>query len=87
MATVVSQHGRHLGRHLGFFKNFIFSKIAANFLENNRKHVFTASSRNIVKNRVEKKTGKFCQKVTVNVVYLILIIISLIFAFDFSAPF
>ena len=31
------------------------SKTAADFLEINRKHVFTASNRNIIKNRVEKK--------------------------------
>ena len=35
-------------RHLGFFKNFIFSKTAANFLEISRKYVFTASNRNKV---------------------------------------
>ena len=39
MATVVSQHVRHLGYHLKFFKTIIFSKIAANFLEFKRKHV------------------------------------------------
>ena len=33
MATVGSQHVRHLGRHLGFFKKVIFSKKTANFLE------------------------------------------------------
>ena len=33
MATVVSQHVRHLGRHLGFFKSFILRKTAANFNE------------------------------------------------------
>ena len=54
MATAVSQHVHHLGRHLGFFKNFTFSKTAANFLEFSRKHVFTASNRNIlvIKNTV-----------------------------------
>ena len=31
------------------------SKTAADFLEINRKHAFTASNRNIIKNRVEKK--------------------------------
>ena len=45
MAAVVSQHVRHLGRHLGFFKNFILRKTAANFTEISRKHVFTASKR------------------------------------------
>ena len=54
MAKVVSQYVRHLGCHLGFFKNFIFSKTAAMFLEIRTKGVFTALNRNIVKNRVEK---------------------------------
>ena len=56
MATVVSQHVRHLSHHiyLGIFKNF-FSKTAANVLEISRKHVFTASNRNIFRTRVEKK--------------------------------
>ena len=31
MVTVVSQHIRHIGRHLGFFKIFILHQIAANF--------------------------------------------------------
>ena len=52
MATVVSQHGRHLSRHLGFFKNFILHKTAANFPEISGKHVSVASNRNIIKNRV-----------------------------------
>ena len=51
MATFVSQHVRHIG----FFNNFIFSKNAANFLEVSRKHVFTASNTNIIKNKVEKE--------------------------------
>ena len=59
MATVVSQHFRHLGRlfgrHLGFFKKFILRKTAANFSEINRKYVFAASNRKITKNRVQKK--------------------------------
>ena len=55
MATAVLQHVRHLGRHLGFFQNLIFSKTVANFLEISRKHVLTVSNRNITKNRVEKK--------------------------------
>ena len=53
MATVVSQHVRHFGRHLGFFKTLILRKIAANFTEISRKHVFPASNRNIV--RIESK--------------------------------
>ena len=52
MATVVSQHVRHIGRNLVFFENFILRKIAANFTEISRKHVFAASNRNIIKNRV-----------------------------------
>ena len=48
MVTVVSQHVRHLG----FFKKFILHKTAANFTEISRKHVFVASNRNIIKNRV-----------------------------------
>ena len=55
MATAVSQHFRHLGRHLGFFKKCIFNKTAAMFLEISRKYVFNASNRNIITNRVEKK--------------------------------
>ena len=52
MATVVSQHVRHLGRHLGFLKKVILRKTAANFTEISRKYVFAASNRNIIKNRV-----------------------------------
>ena len=53
MATVVSQHVCHLGDHLGFFKNFVLRKNAANFSEISRKHVFADSSnRNIIENRV-----------------------------------
>ena len=52
MATVVSQHVRNIGRHLGFFKNFIVRKTAAHSTEISRKHVFAASNRNIIKNRV-----------------------------------
>ena len=52
MSTTVSQHVHHLGRHIGFFKNFILPKTAANFTEISRKHVFAASRRNIIKNRV-----------------------------------
>ena len=58
MATIILQHVHHLGRHLGVFKNFIFSKNAANFLKISRKHVFRASNMNIIKNRVEKQKLK-----------------------------
>ena len=51
MATVVSQHVRHIGRHLGFFENFILRKIGANFTEISRKHVFAASNKDAIKNR------------------------------------
>ena len=44
--------GQNFGRHLEFFKNFILHKIAANFTEISRKHVFPASNRNIIENRV-----------------------------------
>ena len=54
MATVVSQHVRHLGRHLGFLKNFIFHKTATNFTRISRKHVFLASNRKIIENKVMK---------------------------------
>ena len=46
-----------LDRHLGFLKNFIFSKKAANFLGISRKHMFTASNTNIIKNKMKKKTN------------------------------
>ena len=55
MATVVSQHVRHLGRHLEFFKNFIFCKTATNSTGISRKHVFLASNRKIIGNRVKRK--------------------------------
>ena len=42
----------YIGRHLGFFKIFILRKIAANFTKISRKHVFVASNRKIIKNRV-----------------------------------
>ena len=49
MATVISQHVRHIGRqYLGFFKNYILHKMAANFTEISRKHVFAASNRNLI---------------------------------------
>ena len=44
MATVVSQHAHHIGRHLG-------RKTTANFTEISRKHMFAASNRSIIKNR------------------------------------
>ena len=40
---------------LDFSKIFILRKIAANFTEISRKHVFAASNRSIIKNRVKKK--------------------------------
>ena len=52
MATVVSQHVRQLGHHLGFLNNFISRKTAENVTEINRKHVFAASNRNIIENKV-----------------------------------
>ena len=62
MATVVSKHVRHLGRHLGFLqKNIFFSKKAAYFLEISRKQLFTASNTNIINNRVEKRKIKKLQ--------------------------
>ena len=49
--TTVSQHVRHLGRHLGFFKYFVFSETAAIFFYFciSRKQVFTAWNRNITR--------------------------------------
>ena len=44
MATVVSQHVRHLGRHL--------RKTAATTTETSRKHVVAASNSNIIDNKV-----------------------------------
>ena len=52
MPTVVLQHIHHLGHHLGFFNNFNLRKIAENFTEIRRKHVFAASNKNIIKNKV-----------------------------------
>ena len=52
MATFVSQHVHHFSRHLGYFKNVILRKIAANFSKISRKHVFAASNRNVIKDRV-----------------------------------
>ena len=56
MATLVSQHGRRLGRYLEFFKiHYILCKTAANFTEISTKHLFAALNRDIIKNRVQKK--------------------------------
>ena len=55
MATVVSQHARHIGRLLGYFEKSILRKNAANFAEISRKHVFAASNMNIIKNGVKRK--------------------------------
>ena len=52
MATVASQHQV---RYLGFFKNFILRKTAANFTKISRKHVFAISNMDIFKNKVKKK--------------------------------
>ena len=52
MATVIS---KSLAAILDFFIKFILRKTAANCTEISRKHVFAASKRNIMKNRVEKK--------------------------------
>ena len=62
MATVVWQHVRHIGCLLGFFKIFVLRKIAANFTEISRKHVFAASNMNMIKNSV-RNTNKFSQKI------------------------
>ena len=60
MATVNSQHVRQLG----FFKNFILRKTAANFTEISRTHVFAASNRDIIENRVlKKKLEQFFPKI------------------------
>ena len=52
MATIVSQHVRHLGRRLGFFKNFILRKSAANFTQISRTQVFAVPNRNKIENRI-----------------------------------
>ena len=63
MAIVVSQHVRHIDRHLGFFENFLLRRTAANFTEISRKHVFAASNTNTIKNIVKKRNyNKFSQK-------------------------
>ena len=48
----------HLGRYLGFFKIFIFSKTAENVLEISRKHIFYSLKREYIKNKVEKNKLK-----------------------------
>ena len=55
MSNDVSQHVRHLCRHLGFFKKIIFSKTVANILEIGRKHVLNASKMDVINNTLEKK--------------------------------
>ena len=40
---------------MGVFKNFIFRKTETNFTGISRKHVFLASNRKIIENRVKKK--------------------------------
>ena len=66
MATVVSQHVHHLGRHLGLFKKIISYKSAANFTEISRKHMFAASNRNIIKNSLKEEIRtNFPKKFTV----------------------
>ena len=66
MATVVSQHVRHIDRHLGVFKILILHKTAAIFTEISRKHVFAASNRNIIKIEFKKRNyNKFSQTFTV----------------------
>ena len=62
MATVVSQHVRHIGRHLGFFKNVILRKTAANFTEISRKYVFAASNRDIIKKSLKEEIRTFFLK-------------------------
>ena len=52
MATVLSQHVRHIDCHLGFLKKYILRKTTANFTEISRKHVLAASNRNTIKNSV-----------------------------------
>ena len=60
MATVNSQHVRHLG----FIKNSILRKTAANFTEISRKHVFAASNGDIIENSVlKKKLDQFFPKI------------------------
>ena len=43
------------GRHLGFFKNFIFHKTAINFTGISGNKEFLASNRKIIENRVKNK--------------------------------
>ena len=57
MATVVSQH---VPRHLAawppscIFQKLHFQQKSSKFFETSRRHVFTASNTNIIKNRVEE---------------------------------
>ena len=64
MATTGSQHIRNLGCQLGSLKKNCFNKTAGNFLEINRKHVFTASKRNIIVKEysVKKKLEQILSK-------------------------
>ena len=62
MTTVVSQHVRYLGHHLEFFINFNLCKTVANFSEISRKHVFSASNRNLIKNRVKHQLQQIFPK-------------------------
>ena len=56
MATAVfTTLSRRFGRHLGFFKNFIFRKTATNFTGISIKHVFLASNTKTIENRAQKK--------------------------------
>ena len=63
MATADSQHVRHTGRHLEFFKKCISRKTAANFTEISSKHVFAASNRNITRiESIKRNKNKFSLK-------------------------
>ena len=57
-----------------YFWKLIFCKIAATFLEISRKHVFTASDRIIVKNRVKKEKLKQIL-LKINVIQILICII------------
>ena len=59
MATVISQYVRHLG----FLKKFISGKIATNFTEISRKHVFAASNRNVIKNNLKEELEQIFPKI------------------------
>ena len=63
MATVVLEHVHHLGRPLGLLKKKFFLKTATNFTGISIKHVFLASNRKIIENRVKKENlEQFSQK-------------------------